>query len=322
MSLQAIGQLVTREDTLAWLMDGDPAIRWQVMRDLHAAPPKRWQVERHRTLEEGWGARLLALQAPDGSWGGGIYAPKWTSTTYTLLMLCAIGIPGDYAPAQKGAALMLDALLGPRRDDAFMRKLAACDRCIVGMALQIAAYFGIDDARIDAIVENLLAEVMPDGAWNCRRHRKPYPHHSSFHTTFNVLDGLREWLEATPKHPLRDDVLAAERRALELLLEHRLFKSDKTGGVIHPKFAVLSWPHRWHYDAFRGLCYFARANAPRDPRLQDAIDLLLSRRRADGTWPVEYAYSGKVFFTMEKIGGPSRWNTLRALRVLRWWEGV
>jgi hypothetical protein len=309
------------ERVVDWLLDGDPAIRWQVMRDLQGAPARRWQAERRRTLEEGWGARLLALQAPDGSWGGGIYSPKWTSTTYTLLMLCAIGIPRDHAPAQTGAALVLDTMLGPKRDDAFMRKLVECDRCIVGMNLQLAAYFGLADARVDAIVENLLAERMPDGAWNCRRHRKPYPHHSSFHTTFNVLEGLREWLEATPKHPLRNDVLAAERRALELLLEHHLFKSDKTGKIIRDKFVVLSYPHRWHYDAFRGLCYFARAKAPHDPRLQDAIDLLISRR-ADGMWPVEYTYSGKVFFSMEKTGGPSRWNTLRALRVLQWWEGV
>lgn len=310
------------EHIVAWLLGGDPVIRWQTMRDLQDAPTKRWQAERRRTLEEGWGARLLALQAPDGSWGGGIYSPKWTSTTYTLLMLCAIGIPRDHAPTQKGAALVLDTLLGSKRDDAFMRKLAECDRCIVGMNLQIAAYFRIHDARMNAIVENLLAEMMPDGAWNCRRHRKPTPHHSSFHTTFNVLDGLREWLEATPEHPLRDDVLAAEQCALELLLEHHLFKSDKTGEVIHPRFVTLSYPHRWHYDAFRGLCYFARANAPCDPRLQDAIDLLVGRRRADALWTVEYTYSGNVFFALEKIGGPSRWNTLRALRVLKWWSNA
>ena len=157
---------------------------------------------------------------------------------------------------------MLDEELGPTRDDKFMRKLSAYDRCIVGMDLQLAAYFGIDDARLDALVENLLTEIMPDGGWNCRRHRQPEPHHSSFHTTFNVLEGLRTWLETTeavPQHPLRNDVLAAERRALEFMLEHRLFKSDKTGAVINDKFTLLSHPHHWHYDVFRGLAYFARA---------------------------------------------------------------
>jgi hypothetical protein len=188
------------------------------------------------------------------------------------------------------------------------------------MALSLAAYFDIRDARLDALVENLLGEGMPDGAWNCRRNRKPKPYHSSFHTTFNVLEGLRTWLETTPRHPLRPAVLEAEKRALEFALEHHLFKSDKTGKVIHPKFTLLTYPPRWHYDALRGLAYFARAAAPREARLQDAVDLLHQHRRADGTWPLHYKYSGKVFFDMERVGQPSRWNTLRALRVLRWWE--
>jgi len=304
-----------------WLMAGDPAIRWQTIRDLQGTPKKEWHAEQRRTLTEGWGARLLALQASDGSWGGGIYSPKWTSTTYTVLMLCALGIPPGHAPAQRGAALVLDTLLGPKRDDAFLLSLARCDRCIVGMILQIAAYFGIGDARLDAIVENLLVEIMPDGGWNCRRHRTPKPHHSSFHTTFNVLDGLRQWLDVTPRHPLRRDVLAAEKSALTLMLEHHLFKSDKTGQVINDTFVMLSYPHRWHYDALRGLCYFARAHAPHDGRVQDAIDLLLSKRLADNTWPVQHKYSGHVFFEMESLGKPSCWNTLRALRVLTWWNG-
>jgi hypothetical protein len=310
----------TTNELMLWLMDGDPAIRWQTLRDLQHAPAKRWRAEQHRTLTEGWGKQLLALQASDGRWGGGIYSPKWTSTTYTLLTLCAIGIPRDHVPVQRAAELVLAQQLGHRRDAAFMAKLAACDRCIVGMDLLIASYFDIRDARMDALVENLLVELMPDGAWNCRRLRKPKPHHSSFHTTFNVLEGLREWLETTPKHAWRNDVLAAEKSALEFMLAHHLFKSDQTGEIINHKFTLLSYPPRWHYDVLRGLVYFARVNAPRDERLQDAIELLKSRRRADGTWPVQHKYSGRVFFDMEKFGGPSRWNTLRALRVLQWWE--
>ena len=307
-------------DPIPWLLEGDPAIRWQALRDLQTVPRETWQAERRRTVLTGWGARFLALQAPDGSWGGGIYSPKWISTTYTLLSLCTLGIPCDHAPAQKGAALMLDRLLGPLCDDPFLNSLERCDRCVVGMCLQVACYFGIRDARVDAMVENLLAERMPDGAWNCRRQRPPKPHHSSFHTTFNVLEGLREWLESTPRHALRDDVLSAEHAALELLLEHRLFKSDKTGQVIDHTFTLLANPPRWHYNLLRGLAYFARTDAPRDTRLGDAIELLRHRRRADGTWPVQHKFSGKVFFEMEKTGGPSRWNTLQALRVLQWWQ--
>jgi hypothetical protein len=286
------------------------------------APEAIWQAEQQRTVETGWGARLLALQDPDGGWGGGIYAPKWTSATYTLLALCSLGIPRDCAAAQRGAHLVLEKLLGATDDAAFRTKLIACDRCIVGMILQISVYFGIDDARIDLIVDHLLREMMADGGWNCRRHRSPKPHHSSFHTTFNVLEGLREYIKAG-KNVRGDEVLAAEQGALELLLQHRLFKSDKTGEIINPKFTKFALPHfRWQYDVLRGLDYFSRINAPLDERLQDAIDLLVVRQREDGTWPVQQQYSGKVFFTMEKIGGPSRWNTLRALRVLRWWNGL
>ena len=307
-------------DTIDWLMAGDPAIRWQTLRDLLDAPEPEWRAEQGRTAEAGWGARLLELQEADGGWGGGIYSPKWTSATYTLLMLRSIGIPREYEAARRGARLVLEKLLGPARDMAFDRKLADCDRCIVGMVLQIAVYFGSDDERVEAIVDNLLSEMMPDGGWNCRRHSRPRPHHSSFHTTLNVLDGLREYIELYAG-ARRDDALAAERGALELLLQHRLFRSDKTGAVIHKNFTMLSFPYRWHYDLLRGLDYFARAGAPIDSRAQDAIDVLRERRRTDGRWPVQHKYSGKVFFTMETIGGPSRWNTLRALRALDWYAG-
>jgi hypothetical protein len=215
--------------------------------------------------------------------------------------------------------LVLSSLLGEQCNDQFQQKLVGCDRCIVGMILQLAVYFQIDDARVAAIVDNLLQECMADGGWNCRRHRRPYPHHSSFHTTFNVLDGLRDYVELY-NGARRSEVLAAEQNALELLLQHRLYKSDKTGNIINPKFKLLSFPPRWHYDLLRGLEYFARVQAPCDPRLQDAIDLLQLQRGADGTWPLQYKYSGKVFFEMERVGGPSRWNTLRALRIVRWWQ--
>jgi hypothetical protein len=311
--------MITTNDVITWLLAGDPAIRWQTMRDLLDAPEPEWKVEQHRTNESGWGARLLALQDASGSWGGGIYSPKWTSTTYTLLTLCSIGIPRECAAAQRGAQLILAKLLGATCDAAFHRKLAALDRCIVGMTLQLAVYFKIDDARIEAIVDNLLREIMPDGGWNCNRARRPQPQHSSFHTTFNVLEGLREYIECY-NGARRDDVLAAEQRALEFMLQHRLYKSDHTGQIINTKFTKLSFPYRWHYDVLRGLEYFARARAPRDIRLQDAIDLLHDKRHKDGRWPVQQKYPGKVFFDMEQIGEPSRWNTLRALRVLGWWS--
>jgi hypothetical protein len=300
-------------------MQGDPAIRWQTMRDLLDAPSTEWQAEQARTVQEGWGAQLLARQETDGRWAGGLYTPKWTSTTYTLLMLRSIGIPRQNPAAQQGAALVVDGLLGKECDDKFHKKLAACDRCIVGMILSLAVYFGIDDGRVDAIIENVLAEMMPDGAWNCRKHSRPRPKHSSFHTTLNVLDGVRDTLEFRPG-VYQNELLQAEQSALELLWQHKLFRSDKSGEIIHPKFTLFSYPHYWHYDVLRGLSYLARANAPRDPRTQEAIDLLHKKQRSDDAWPVQNRYTGKVYFNMEKLEGPSRWNTLRALRILRWWE--
>jgi hypothetical protein len=187
------------------------------------------------------------------------------------------------------------------------------------MILSLAVYFQIDDGRVDAIIENVLSEIMPDGAWNCRKHTRPTPKHSSFHTTLNVLDGVRDTLEFRPG-PYQNDLLQAEQSALELLLQHKLFRSDKTGEIIRPKFLLFSYPHYWHYDLLRGLCYLARAHAPQDARTQESIDLLREKMDAEGKWPVQNRYTGKVFFNMEKIGAPSRWNSLRALRVLRWWQ--
>ena len=304
--------------SIDWLMKGDPAIRWQAMRDLLDSPQKRWQAERYRTLKEGWGAKLLSLQDSDGQWGGGLYSPKWTSTTYTLLTLRNIGIPRNCKAAQRGARLALDGILGETCDNKFQERLVRCDRCVVGMMLLLAIYFEIDDERIDAVVENLLKEVMPDGGWNCKR-QLHHTTHSSFHTTINVLEGLREYTELR-KGALRKDVLIAEQNAMEFMLEHKLFRSDKTNQIINEKFTFFSYPYQWYYDVLRGLSYFARVKATRDQRLQDAIDLLYQRRRKDELWSVQHKHSGRTYFDMEKTGGPSRWNTLRALRVFRWWN--
>lgn len=306
--------------TIEWLLAGDPAIRWQVMRDLLDTPAAQWQAERRRLLESGWARNMLDRQNADGGWGEGTYGPKWTSTTYTLLGLREMGLPGDCAAAQRGARVAIGKLLGETCDAAFLQRLAGFDRCIAGMMLEIGVYFGIKDERIDALVENLLAEQMPDGGWNCLRHRKPEPHHSSFHTTLNVLDGLQEILELRPDAPYAAEVAVAEGRARELLLQHRLFRSDKTGQVIHKNFVQISYPHRWFYDFLRALEHFARAGAARDARLQDGIDLLYQYQTGDGRWRNQVRHSGRLFFVLEPGREPSRWNTLRALRVLRWWH--
>jgi hypothetical protein len=301
-----------------WLMEGDPAIRWQVMRDLLDAPEKEWQAERRRTQREGWGAQLLAKQDSRWVWGGGLYSPKWVSSTYTLLMLAGIGLPPNCAPARRGARVALDGLFGLHADDALYRRTNSYDQCVSGMLVQLAAYFGVAAKRVNVMVKSLLENRMPDGGWNCRIKRKPLPHHSSFHTTINVLEGLRATVERGVCLQA-DAVLSAEAGAREMLLRHGLFRSHRTGKMIDKLWTLLTYPPRWHYDMLRALDYFARADAERDLRLQESIDLVISRRRPDGRWPLQQKYRALVYFDMERTGGPSRWNTLRALRLLRWW---
>jgi hypothetical protein len=304
---------------IEWLMQGDPALRWQVMRDLLDAPQAEWAAERRRTLETGWVARLLERQEEGGGWGGGVYSPKWVSTTYTMLLLCDMGVPPEQDAVRRGAEAMISRLFNDAFDEHFKLRLAGMDRCIVGMALHVGAYAGLNDERTEAIVQNLLDERMPDQAWNCERHRKYKPQHSSVHTTINVLEGLREYIERG-EGGLLAEARQAEQDGLEFLLRHRLYKSHLTGEVISEKFTLFSYPPRWFYDVLRGLAFFARAGAPKDERLQDAIELLRSRRRKDGTWAAENDHTGKVHFRLG-TGNPARWNTLRALRVLKWWEG-
>lgn len=306
--------------TVEWLMAGDPAIRWQTMRDLLDAAPAAWQAEQQRTQAAGWGGRLLTFQNPEGGWGSGPYSPKWTSTTYTLLTLLDLGLPGSCAAAQRGTQLLLGQMLGENCDAQFEQRLARCDRCVVGMLLRLAAAYGCDEARLNAMLNNLLAERMPDGAWNCRRGRDPRVHHSSFHTTINVLEGLRQTLEAYPQLPRAAEVRAAELAALEVLLQHQLFRSDTSGAVIREEFIQPAYPHRWHYNILRALTFFVRAGAARDPRLQPAIDLLIAARRPSGRWHNQRTFAGLEFFHLESGREGSRWVTLQALRVLRWWD--
>jgi hypothetical protein len=299
-----------------WLLKGDSAIRWQVMRDLSRVSPDEWKAERKKVGHSGWGARLLELRDQGGTWGGGLYSPKWTSTTYTLLELVNMGVRADHLECREGAEVLLTGMLGEIDSPGFQASLKRCDQCVVGLLLKIAAYFNPQDPRLLPMAECLLDVQLSDGGWNCRSARVRV-HHSSFHTTFNVLEGLQTYAESC--EAFRERLSVATEHATELMLEHRLFRSDKTGDVIHPTFTMLSFPSRWHYDFLRGLDFFQRINAKRDPRFLDAIELLQEKRRRDGTWPVQHKHAGKVFFDFEKIGGKSRWNTLRALRVLKWW---
>lgn len=303
----------------AWLLEGDPAIGWQARRDLLDRPQGEWSAERARVAHEGWGAALLAHQGADAQWSPDIYTPKWTSTFYTMQVLRLLGLPPADPRARAAATVMLDR--GQRADGGLVYGSRAAanarsETCIAGMGLATAAYFVPDDSRITALVEYLLREQMDDGGWNCQRPNGAT--HASFHTTILVLEGLLEWESAAGPD---SRVSSARGRGAEFLLGHRMFRSHRSGAVISPAFTQLSFPGRWHYDILRGLEYLAAANHERDARALDAIDILRAKRRKDGAWPVQHRHAGATYFEMEQAGKPSRWNTLRALRVLRWWEG-
>lgn len=303
-------------DVTAWLLEGDPAIRWQTRRDLLDAPPAAYEPDRARVASEGWGAALLARQDTAGTWGGGLYSPKWISTTYSLLLLRHLGLPPENAAAQRGAVLLLDK--GFYRDGGinFFKSFKHSETCVTGMTLALLCYFHLSDERVHQIVEHLLGQQMQDGGWNCERPKGAT--HSSFHTTLSVLEGLHEYRLAFPNQaePLDPAIAAAH----EFLLLHRLYRSHRTGEVADPALTGIYFPPRWHYDFLRALDYFQWVDVPRDERMTDAISLLNSKRLADGRWKQGQNWAGRVFFEMEPVGQPGRWNTLRGLRVLRWWE--
>lgn len=296
---------------IGWLLDSDPSIRWQVLQDLCDAPADVVSPERARVATQGWGRRLLAAQDPDGSWGGGLYHPKWISTTYTLLELCDLGLHPGHEQARVGCRRLLDgACYDGSGGLTFARTAQPAETCVTGMVLKLATYFGVDDDRLDSMIGYLLDEQLDDGGWNCRSRRGD--RHSSFNTTILVL-------EALTARGGYDEVMAQAR---EMLLRHRLYRSHRTGEVARSEFTRLSFPPRWHYDVLRALEHFRSVSTGRrDERMTDAIGLVERRRRPDGRWPPAHTWPAQTHFRLEEPRQPSRWNTLRSLRVLRWWYG-
>jgi hypothetical protein len=316
---QSVQRTEKTSDPVEWLLAGDPAVRWQAMRDLAGAGRAAVARERARVATEGWGAQLLAKQGRDGMWAGGMYTPKWTSTHYTLLALRDLGVPPDNPQCRRACELILERGIQPDGGVSYgpaAERRSRGEACISGMSLSILSYFEIADERVDALADFALNEEMADGGWNCRRPAGAT--HSSMNTTISVLEGLRHYEQFRRRK--RSEIRAAMARGREFLLAHRLFKSHRTGAVIKSEFTRFVFPPRWHYDVLRALDHFQEVGAGRDERLSDAIALVDQRRAEDGLWPLTYKYHGKGFFDMERVGKPSRWNTLRALRVLQWWR--
>lgn len=304
---------MSESEVLDWLLDGDPSIAWQTERDLLKSPENRWAATRALVSTRGWGKQLLDVQGPNGRWSNALYSPKWTSTHYTLLELRRLGLDPTNEQARRGVQVLLDEAIWIDGGVSYWKTHDLAEKCVNGMLLSLAAYFGVDDGRVDGIARFLIEGRLEDGGWNCEDYRRPVEH-SSFHTTISVLEGLLLW----GRWRSTDEAADAVATAHEFMFGHHLYRSHTTGEVISEDWTRFWFPPRWHYDVLRGLDYLRDADC-RDPRMSDAIDLLRSTRRNDGKWAVGPSYSGKRHFRMESGRGGGRWNTLRALRVLGWW---
>jgi hypothetical protein len=296
-------------DTISWLLESDPGVRWQTLRDLCAAPAVDIAAERARVASTGLGARLLAHQASNGSWQKA-GAPDWIPTLFSLQLLRATGVD-PMAPRVQAAIARLQA--GFRWDEDLGGKPffeGETEPCINGGALALGAYFGQPS---ESLLARLLGEQLPDGGWNCEA---PKSQRSSFHSTICVLEGLQEYERAVDPEPA---LVAARQRAEQYLLERSLFRRRTNGQVIDESFLQLAFPPRYRYDVLRALDYFRSGGQTFDPRMSEACALIESKRDGDGRWPLERTHDESLPFpNPETLNEPSRWNTLRALRVLRW----
>jgi len=315
---------------LEWLLDSDPAIRWQVLRDLAHAPADVVAAERMRVASEGWGARLLDLQDEDGLWAGGACFPAegwqrdqegqpegqlpsqpWTSTLPTLQLLHDFGVDPCSDRVRRMVTLVRDNCRWEHAGQPFFS--GEVEPCINGRVVTLGTYFGQD---VSGVVARLLREQLDDGGWNCEAENGS--RRSSFATTINVLEGLLAHERATGGSA---ESIAGRRRGEEYLLERKLFRRKSTGEVVNTAWLQFSFPTRWQYDVLRALEYFRSAGNAPDSRVDEAIDLLRSKQQPDGNWLLENTHRGKIHFALEDGDGqPSRWNTLRALRVLSWHE--
>ena len=301
-----------------WLLDSDPAIAWQALRDLTDAPPEAIAAARARVPREGIGSEILAHQDSDGAWRRP-NARTWLTTLFTLLLLRATGVDRN-DPAVEGAIARLEVGLRwnnrpnwdlrPAEQGGNRFFTGEVEPCINGGVLALGAYFG---RPTESLAHRLLGEQLEDGGWNCDA---PKSVRSSFHTTICVLEGLLEYERAVGSAP---EIAAARKRGEEYLLERSLSRRRSTGEIANPEFLELAFPPRYHYDILRGLDYFVAAGV-RDDRVHEALQIIRSKQQADGRWLLERSYDEALALALgESVGEPSRWNTLRAMRVMRWY---
>lgn len=299
-----------------WLLDGDTSIAFQTKRDLLNLNTVELAHLQNKIETEGFGKGFLDKRNENGHWGNGFYSPKWICTHYSLLELKGIGISPLNAKCQESSRLILECRTGIDGGIDYGKKPGYSDVCINGMILSLLCYFQIIDERINKLIDYLLEHQMPDGGWNCRYCLGAT--HSSLHTTISVLEGFDEYLRGKYEYR-KSEVIRAAANGIEFTLIHKLFRSHRTGEVIDPKMLMLSYPSRWRYDILRALDLFRSTETKYDSRMDDAIDVLLTKQMKDGKWPLQNRHAGEVHFNMEQVGKGSRWNTLRAIRVLQYY---
>lgn len=306
---------MTYEELISWLLEGDVSIQYQTYRDL--LRKNKPQLMKRIELE-GWGAKLLSRRKSDGHWGRGFYQPKWTSTHYSLLDLKNLGV----SPANKAIKETLEVIFkNEKGSDGGINpsgSIRVSDVCVNGMVLNYASYFKVKEQYLKSVVDFLLSEQMKDGGFNCHSNRSGATH-SSLHSTLSVAEGINEYVKNSYKYRV-SELEHAELRSREFMLMHKLFLSDRTGKIINENFLKLYYPGRWYYDILKALDYFQSAGVRYDKRMDEAIEVIKKKRNASGQWKLASKHPGAIHFEMEKGGQPSRWNTLRALRVLRHFE--
>ena len=302
----------TNAPLIDWLLDSDPSIRWQVMRDLTDTPVEIAAAERSRVAVEGWGPRLLDQQRPDGNWGDGRATPLWWSNLYTLLFLRDMGLEPASARARTAIGLVRDRVnWGPEFGDSPFFE-GEVEPCINGRVVALGAYFG---ERSDRLVDRLLGEQLEDGGWNCVT--KPRSVRSSFHTTICVLEGLLAFEQEFGARPAVTD---ARTRAQEYLLDRHLLRKLSTGEIIDPTWTQFAFPTLWHYDVLRALDYLCAAGVPPEARVKEGIATVRGRRQKDGRWLLDLRHRNTLHEEMAgAVGEPNRWVTLRARRLLDWY---
>jgi hypothetical protein len=302
----------SKEPVVDWLLDADPSIRWQVMRDLIDTPAEIVDAERSRVALEGWGARLLDQQRSDGQWGDGISTPFWWSNMYSLVFLRDLGLDPASARARHAIDLVRSNVTwGPEFGDSPFFE-GEVEPCINGRVVALGAYFG---ERSDRLVDRLLSEQLADGGWNCEAERGSV--RSSFHTTICVLEGLLAFEQA---FGVTSAVTDARTRAQEYLLERRLLRRLSTGDIIEPAWMQFAFPTLWHYDVLRALDYLRAAGVQPDPRVEEALAIAIERSQGDGRWLLDVRHRDTLHEELSgTVGAPNRWVTLRAMRVLKWY---